>query len=469
MEILASIFKRRGKYSVVYRYEDENGVSRQKWETFTSEKEAKARKRQIENKMEDHTFIVPTAKTLHDLLEEYLATYGVNTWAMSTYEGNAGLIRNYVEPLIGDTRLSDITPRFMDQYYQSLHRVKSVICNNKKPKSEYVSVHTIREIHKVLRTAFKHAVRWGLMEHNPVENAILPKEQKKERAVWDADDLIKAIDSCEDDTLSLAINLAFSCSLRMGEMLGLTWDCVDVSPESIKNGEAYIFINKELQRCMRDALEKLGDKGVIFKFPPLIKSTNTCLVLKEPKTQSSVRKVFLPRSVAEMLVKTKQSQEELKTLIGDEYIDYNLVFAFNNGRPIESNNINKAFQKLIEENDLPKVVFHSLRHSSISYKLKLTGGDIKAVQGDSGHAQVKMVTDVYSHIFEDDRRNNAQLIEEKFYSGRKECTSKSPAPANAPETVKEEDGPTETDAEKLLKLLQNPEMAALVKTLAKSL
>ena len=70
---MASIFKRRGKYSVVYRYTDEEGKERQKWETFSTEKEAKARKRQVEQKMADHSFVVPTAKTLHDLLEEYLA------------------------------------------------------------------------------------------------------------------------------------------------------------------------------------------------------------------------------------------------------------------------------------------------------------------------------------------------------------------------------------------------------------
>lgn len=38
-------------------------------------------------------------------------------------------------------------------------------------------------------------------------------------------------------------------------------------------------------------------------------------------------------------------------------------------------------KRLIEKNNLPKVVFHSFRHSSITYKLKLNGGDIKAVQG----------------------------------------------------------------------------------------
>ena len=44
-------------------------------------------------------------------------------------------------------------------------------------------------------------------------------------------------------------------------------------------------------------------------------------------------------------------------------------------------------QKVIDEQGLPDVVFHSLRHTSITYKLKLSGDDIKSVQGDFRHAQ----------------------------------------------------------------------------------
>ena len=72
----------------------------------------------------------------------------------------------------------------------------------------------------------------------------------------------------------------------------------------------------------------------------------------------------------------------------------------------------------IQKNELPKVVFHSLCHSSITYKLKLNGGDIKAVQGDSGHAQAQMVTDQYSHILDDDRMHNADLFGQAFYGGK---------------------------------------------------
>lgn len=109
------------------------------------------------------------------------------------------------------------------------------------------------------------------------------------------------------------------------------------------------------------------------------------------------------------------------------------------------------------------MVFHSLRHSSITYKLKLNGGDMKSVQGDSGHAQVKMVADVYSHIIDDDRRVNAERLEAAFYSGRQTA-----APVKTPEPVAQESS-SDGDKELLLKLLANPEMAALLKTLAKSL
>ena len=526
---MASIVKRRKKFSVVYSYVDERGEKRQKWETFSTMADAKKRKAEIETQQEDGTFQIPTCTTLDELLEEYVQTYGVNTWALSTYEARKAMIENYISPIIGDMKLTDITPRVMDQYYRNLLQVKSVAVKFHNPRTEFVTPSRIREIHKLLSTAFKHAVKWDLISRNPVENATLPKEAKKERAIWTAENLMHALEICDDEMLYLAINLAFSCSLRIGEMLGLTWDCVEISEESIRNGEAYIFVNKELQRASRDAMEALDDKDVIFKFPPALKSTHTCLLLKTPKTKTSVRKVFLPKTVAELLIKQKAEQEEYKELFGAEYLDYNLVFAGVNGRPVEGQLINKMFRDLIEKGNLPKVVFHSLRHSSITYKLKLTGGNLKSVQGDSGHAQTKMITDVYSHILDDDRKLNAQKFEQVFYSGKKKedeipaeepeaeieaevieettfipdspseavveevvekvtetvtQTESAPAPRKrgrprkvvqeAPAEVKEE-SVTETtttpaaDKELLLKLLEKPEMAQLLKALAQTL
>ena len=45
----------------------------------------------------------------------------------------------------------------------------------------------------------------------------------------------------------------------------------------------------------------------------------------------------------------------------------------------------------------------------------MTHGDIKSVQGDTGHAEAEMVTDVYSEIVDEDRRLNAKKLDEEFY------------------------------------------------------
>lgn len=456
---MASIVKRKNKYSVVYTYQDEKGEKRQKWETFATNAEAKKRKAEVEFQQESGALVIPEAKTVRELLEDYTSIYGVNTWAMSTYEARRSLIFNYINPIIGDMKLSDLNTRVMEKYYQNLLKVKSRVVNNRKPNTEYLSCHTVREVHKLLRSAFNQAVKWELMTKNPCVNATLPQEEHKARDIWDAPTLFKALELCDDDILRLAINLAFSCSLRVGEMLGLTWDCVEISDASITNGTAFIFVNKELQRVNRDALEKLNEKGIILKFPAFFARTNTALVLKEPKTKTSTRKVFLPKTVAEMLKERYQEIQEYKELFGDEFQDFNLVFCNANGRPMESQIITRALQKLIKDNDLPPVVFHSLRHSSITYKLKLNGGDIKSVQGDSGHAQVKMVTDVYSHIIDEDRRLNAQRFEETFYQ------KKNPSEVNGAtvEPKKEPQGITE---EAMLNyMVQNPDFLQKFKVL----
>ena len=83
---------------------------------------------------------------------------------------------------------------------------------------------------------------------------------------------------------------------------------------------------------------------------------------------------------------------------------------------MESRIVRDRFQKLCEQNDFEVVVFHSLRHLSTGYKLKMTNGDVKSVQGDTGHAEAEMVTDVYSEIIDEDRRFNAQKMDKEFYS-----------------------------------------------------
>ena len=260
----------------------------------------------------------------------------------------------------------------------------------------------------------------------------------------------------------MAINLAFACSLRFGEICGLTWDCVNISDEAILNENAYLKVEKVLARVDDEAIRVLGEDDIFFTFPTMVSGKNkTRLVLKKPKTESSIRKIWIPTTLARLLRNWKENQDKAKTYYGENYYDYGLVIALDNGRPCEDRVIGQAFNRLKKKANLPDVVFHSLRHSSTTYKLKLNHGDIKATQGDTGHAQPDMVTEVYSHILDEDRKINAQRFETGFYSR--------PDLRGAEKALREEAGckPTAELLQLLIGLQDKPELVSFLSELVK--
>lgn len=111
---------------------------------------------------------------------------------------------------------------------------------------------------------------------------------------------------------------------------------------------------------------------------------------------------------------------------------------------------------------------------------------MKSVQGDSGHARAEMVSDVYSHIIDEDRRVNAQKFEEQFYQAKSfSDTDKTmpmpkfesavelydPLAVTSEEKIiePEEESKPDDNAELIQKLLSNPQMAELLKSLVKSM
>lgn len=414
---MASIIKRKKAYSLVYNYVDEKGETKQKWETWHTHKEALKRKAEVENDLLQGTFIPPSKQTIEDFLFDFVSMYGEKQWGVSTYDSNCALIANYINPIIGNVMVQDVTTRVADKYIQTLQKTKPVIKRNKQPKTDFVPPTTIEKIIKLLRTAFKQALRWEMIAKNPFEHCVLPKTEYKKRDIWTPDMIRGALDGCDDSKLYIAMNLAFACSMRVGEILGLQWENVNITDDAIANDNAYVYVDKELTRASKRAIDMLGEKDIYHIFQPLMANTSTRIILKKPKTTSSIRKIWLPKTVAHILRKWKEAQEELKLFLGDEYQDFDLVIALPNGRPCENRIIEKEFLNLREKLGLPRVVFHSLRHSSTTYKLKLNHGDLKATQGDTGHAEIDMITKVYAHILDEDRKINAQKFETAFYNG----------------------------------------------------
>lgn len=408
---MATIIKRGDKYSLVYNYKDRKGTTKQKWESFTTHKAALKRKAEVENEILNGNFIAPSNTTLDDYWPTYVELYGYKKWSVSTLQKNQSLYKTYISPYLGKHKMDTIRPLNIEQYYAKLRETKNV------KGTGTVSTRVVAEIHRVLRCAFNVAVKWEYIPNNPFLKVDTPKHEYAKREIWNVDQIAKALEVCEDPKISIAIQLAFACSLRLGEVLGLTWDNVHISDEDFVNNNTHIVVKQQLERVSAEALKKLDNKDVLFIFPKFAYSSqgNTRVVLKTPKTESSVRKVWLPSTLATFLKQWKQQQQEYKDFYGDEYHDFNMVVSQPNGLPCSQSLIRKGLEIIEKDANLPHVVFHSLRHTSTTYKLKLNHGDIKATQGDTGHAQADMVMDLYSHILDEDRKINAQKFEDGFY------------------------------------------------------
>lgn len=99
---------------------DADGTEHQKSEGYTTLKEAEKRKKEIEYKQSLGTFVVPKCTRVKELIKEYVRIYGHNEWGVATYDGNIGLINNYIIPTIGEVQLSEINNHFMEKYYTDL-------------------------------------------------------------------------------------------------------------------------------------------------------------------------------------------------------------------------------------------------------------------------------------------------------------------------------------------------------------
>ena len=117
--------------------------------------------------------------------------------------------------------------------------------------------------------------------------------------------------------------------MRIGEILGLCWDSVHIEKERVEKGEAYLSVRQELRRCDRRSVEDLRKQGrddVFYTFPVWKKTgSTTVLVLKTPKTESSVRDIYIPAVVAEVLEQARAHQQSMKEILDGEYQDYGLV------------------------------------------------------------------------------------------------------------------------------------------------
>lgn len=440
---MASIVKKKlksgiTKYYISYRLpKDGNGHRKQRWIPFESRQEAKMWIEDVQaaedagevftRPIAPHPYNpIPSALnapymgqhiTVQQLLEEYVQYQCQGekpAWSASTLVSSEGVVRNYILPYIGQMEITQITPVMLQAYYDDLpnHKAKKGYLQHRDPKN--VSARMVREVHKILRPAFRLAIRKGYLYYNPTESAELPRQIKHERKIFTAKELQQLISLCDDELMRLCICLMLGCTLRDSELAGLTWDCVDISDASIAAGKASIFVNKTLRRLNKEALARIQNRDVIQILPPIKAGAKTARVLKSTKTEQSCRRVYLPTYVAGLLTKHKTIQDQQKEFLGAAYLDYGFVIAQPDGNPYLCQSFSNKFKKLLNDIGLSHVDFYSLRHASATIKMSVTK-DVKAVQQDLGHSTPDMAMKIYMKAVEEERQANAVALDDHIF------------------------------------------------------
>lgn len=287
-------------------------------------------------------------------------------------------IRVHILPALGEIPLAGLkTPPIQRLYNRKL--------------AEGLSPKSIKNIHGCLHKALDIAVRIGYIQKNPSSACILPRVTQAEIHPLDTPDLEKLMESMKGHEYETLIMVAIFTGMRSGELLGLTWDCVD-----FENG--LIRITKQLVQPRM--------KGEKFHYG----------TLKNDKPRTLTPAQF----VMDMLREHKARQLAQKQAAGCNWNDDgfpNLVFTHPDGSHLSQPTVWKILQKILADAGLEAHRFHDLRHTYVVNAFR-AGDDVKTVQQNAGHYSAAFTLDRYAHVTETMHRESAARMQ-NFFEGLK--------------------------------------------------
>lgn len=215
-------------------------------------------------------------------------------------------------------------------------------------------------------------MRWSLVQKNVTEAVTPPKPQKREIRVLSSEEVRRLLQAARGERFEALYILAVTTGMRQGELLGLKWEDVDLT-------EGVVNIRRTVWEGVATA----------------------------PKTAKANRSICLTGIAREALV------EHLGRGSGGEW-----VFSSRNGTPINCHNlINRSWWPLLKKAGLPRLPFHSLRHTCASLLLSRNVHP-KLVQELLGHADISTTLNTYSHVIPSLRGETASAMEGVLGEGR---------------------------------------------------
>jgi len=244
-----------------------------------------------------------------------------------------------------------------------------------------LSPKTIKNVHGVLHRALDQAMKMGYIKINPLNAVMLPRVEKVWIKPLEDDALLSFLKEIKGDPYELVYYVTVFTGMRQGEILGLTWDCVDFD-------RGTILVNKQHGKL----------KG---------KNEYAFTSLKNDKP----RVLNVAEAVMGALKKQKAQQKRWAQQYSTAwYNPDNLVFTTETGRYLCNQTVYLAFKKVVKRLGYDNVRFHDLRHTFAVNSLK-AGDDIKTVQENLGHHTAAFTLDTYAHVSSGMKRESAKRMD----------------------------------------------------------
>ena len=345
-----------------------------------TQKEVRIRLQEIAVSIDRGDYLEPHKMTVGEWLNQWLENYN-DSAKHSTRISYEQHCRNHIIPALGSVKLTALRPDMVQKFVKSLSLPDKAL----SPK-------TVKNVHGVLHSALKKAVALRYINFNPADNCELPRIEKPEIHPLDEPEIKKFLAVLEDNNLySVLMRFDLFTGLRLSEILGLQWSCIDFE-------RGIITVSKQLSRPRR--------KGDVYCFTSL----------KNGKT----RTIKPAPSIMALLKEHRKHQAEMRLLAGSLWDDGgfpDLVFTTEMGGHLCYAVVERRFKKTLAEAGIDIRNFHALRHSYAVSSLR-AGDDVKTVQENLGHYSAAFTLDVYGHVTDTMRDISSQNME-RFIAGLK--------------------------------------------------
>ncbi len=356
---------------------DEKGNLKRKWFNGSTRKEVIEKMLPVLAMIKTGDYVEPSNTMLGDWLDVWLKEYKKNVLKPTTYDSYETNIKCHLKPGLGSMALKDLktsdVQKFINMKYEG-----------------GASTALIRKLKNILHGALKQAILNQLIIKNVSEGVVLPRHSQKEIRVFTNEEEKAFIDALEGEQFEVVFKLDLISGLRIGELLGLTWDCIDFD-----NGA--ITVKQSLIRVKNRSRNSKNEKKNIY------------FVENTTKTASGKRKVPIPKAAVDMLARYKLAQEYEKKIAEGIYEDNNLLFCTALGNRIIPRNAARSFKRIAGKAGIQGASIHSMRHTYAT-RLFEKGVAPKTVSALLGHKSVSHTLDVYTHVLPDVMTSEVQKL-----------------------------------------------------------